>query len=44
MRIGSVYSGIGGLDCGVMAAAGGRVVWHVESAAFPRRRRRSSRN
>ncbi len=30
MRIGSLFSGAGGLDLAVMRAFGGRVVWHAE--------------
>lgn len=35
--IGSLFSGYGGLDLGVMSVLGGRVAWHVESAAAPSR-------
>ena len=31
MRIGSLFSGYGGLDLAVAAHYGGRVVWHVEN-------------
>lgn len=34
-RIGSLFSGVGGLDMGVQAVIGGTVVWHVEHAAAP---------
>jgi len=37
MRIGSLFSGIGGLDLAVEAATGGRVVWHCERDAYCRR-------
>ncbi len=36
MRIGSVYSGVLGLDVGVEHASGGKVVWTCESEAYPR--------
>lgn len=35
MRIGSLFSGYGGLDMGVMAALGGTVAWHVEHDKAP---------
>lgn len=35
MRIGSLFSGYGGLDMGVMAAIGGEVAWHVEYDIAP---------
>jgi DNA (cytosine-5)-methyltransferase 1 len=35
-RIGSVYSGVLGLDLAVEAATGGHTVWTCEAAAFPR--------
>lgn len=35
MRIGSLFSGYGGLDSGVQAAIGGRVVFHVEHDTSP---------
>ncbi len=34
-RIGSLFSGYGGLDLGVMNVLGGKVVWHVEFDAAP---------
>lgn len=34
-RIGSLFSGYGGLDMGVQAAIGGEVAWHVEYEAAP---------
>lgn len=34
-RIGSLFSGYGGLDMGVMAAIGGQVAWHVEYDKAP---------
>lgn len=34
-RIGSLFSGYGGLDVGVMAALGGSVAWHVEFDKAP---------
>lgn len=36
-RIGSLFSGYGGLDLGVMLALGGRVVWHAEIDPAPAR-------
>jgi DNA (cytosine-5)-methyltransferase 1 len=36
LRIGSVYSGVLGLDLGVEAATGGHTVWTCEAAAYPR--------
>lgn len=36
ITIGSLFSGIGGLDLGVEAATGGRVIWHAESSQFCR--------
>jgi DNA (cytosine-5)-methyltransferase 1 len=35
--IGSLFSGYGGLDLGVMSVLGGRVAWHVEFDANPSR-------
>jgi DNA (cytosine-5)-methyltransferase 1 len=35
-RIGSVYSGVLGLDLAVEAATGGHTVWTCEAAAYPR--------
>lgn len=35
MKIGSLFSGYGGLDMGVQAAMGGTVTWHVEFDANP---------
>lgn len=35
MRIGSLFSGYGGLDMGVQLAMGGDVAWHVEFDANP---------
>lgn len=37
LRIGSLFSGYGGLDLGVMLALGGRVVWHAEIDPAPAR-------
>lgn len=34
-RIGSLFSGYGGLDMGVRAAIGGQVVWHCEYDKAP---------
>lgn len=34
-RIGSLFSGYGGLDLGVQAVIGGTVAWHVENAPAP---------
>ena len=34
-RIGSLFSGYGGLDLGVMNVLGGKVVWHVEFDPAP---------
>jgi len=34
-KIGSLFSGVGGLDLGVQAVIGGDVVWHVEFDAAP---------
>jgi DNA (cytosine-5)-methyltransferase 1 len=36
-RIGSLFSGYGGLDMGVQSALGGTVAWHVEFDAAPSR-------
>lgn len=36
-RIGSLFSGYGGLDMGVQAVIGGEVAWHVEFDAAPSR-------
>jgi len=35
LKIGSLFSGYGGLDGGVIAALGGEVVWHCEFDAAP---------
>lgn len=35
MRIGSLFSGYGGLDMGVQSVLGGTVAWHVEFAEAP---------
>jgi DNA (cytosine-5)-methyltransferase 1 len=37
LRIGSLFSGYGGLDMGVQAAVGGEVAWHVEFDDAPSR-------
>lgn len=37
MRIGSLFSGYGGLDMGVQAVLGGEVAWHVEFDPAPSR-------
>jgi DNA (cytosine-5)-methyltransferase 1 len=37
MRIGSLFSGIGGLDIATERAFGGRVVWHCEIERHPQR-------
>ena len=37
MRIGSLFSGYGGLDLGVMQALGGAVAWHAEFEDAPSR-------
>ena len=37
MRIGSLFSGYGGLDLGVQSAIGGTVAWHVENNPAARR-------
>ena len=37
MRIGSLFSGVGGLDLAVEAVTGGRTVWQVEQAPAARR-------
>jgi DNA (cytosine-5)-methyltransferase 1 len=37
MRIGSLFSGIGGLDIGLEQATGGRVVWMCENDPYARR-------
>ena len=35
MRIGSLFSGVGGLDAGVQSVLGGTVAWHVEFDKHP---------
>jgi DNA (cytosine-5)-methyltransferase 1 len=35
MKIGSLFSGYGGLELGIMAELGGEVVWHCEFDAAP---------
>lgn len=35
LKIGSLFSGFGGLDCGVQSVIGGTVAWHVEFDAAP---------
>ena len=37
MKIGSLFSGYGGLDLGVMSVLGGEVAWHVEFDDAPSR-------
>jgi DNA (cytosine-5)-methyltransferase 1 len=37
MKIGSLFSGYGGLDMGVMSVLGGEVAWHVEFDEAPSR-------
>ena len=37
LKIGSLFSGYGGLDLAVMAMTGGKVVWHVENASAPQK-------
>ena len=37
MKIGSLFSGYGGLDLGVQAVLGGEVAWHVEYDKAPSR-------
>ena len=37
MKIGSLFSGVGGLDLGVMEALGGTVAWHAEFEDAPSR-------
>ena len=37
MKIGSLFSGVGGLDMGVMEALGGTVAWHAEFKDAPSR-------
>jgi DNA (cytosine-5)-methyltransferase 1 len=35
LKIGSLFSGVGGLDLGVQSVLGGRVAWHVEIEKAP---------
>lgn len=37
LTIGSLFSGVGGLDMGVMQALGGTVAWHAEFEDAPSR-------